>query len=149
MPVILGIIAFIVVIAVGIVGVYIILPLLGLFIIGFSIIVFIGSCIEGNSKSSRVKPANTVKLPKKEIHIKQGIYKLKNKFAPDFMEVELNEKESKYIEGLRKCIELEALINDTGMSKDDVENLYQKFGLVDSSKNRNAQISVIMCMNDY
>ena len=63
--------------------------------------------------------------------------------------IKLTKEECFYIQGLRAGRDSDALKVSINITQEEIENLYNKFGLVDTSKNRDAQLATIMCMNGY
>ena len=74
-------------------------------------------------------------------------FQIKNMFAPEINEVELSEKEIAFITAIASGVTGKKASQVLNLKQKDVKNLYLKFGLTDTTKNRGIQIATIAVTN--
>jgi hypothetical protein len=74
-------------------------------------------------------------------------YSIINKFAPNIKEVELSEKELKYIQELAQGEERTDTMRRLNITKEEEESLYNKLGLNNKKRHRDVQAVVIAVEN--
>ena len=74
-------------------------------------------------------------------------YKITNKFAPSITEVELSQKELRYIHELASGEERAETMRRLNITKEEEESLYNKLGLNNKKRHRDVQAVVIAAEN--
>lgn len=74
-------------------------------------------------------------------------YQISNKFAPHITEVELSQKELRFIQELAKGEERAETMRRLNITKEEEESLYNKLGLNNKKRHRDVQAVVIAAEN--
>ena len=75
--------------------------------------------------------------------------RIKNIFEPSIIAVDLSDKELDYITALVSGVGQERALNTIQLTPEELEKLYFKFGLSDTTKLREVQIATITSMSNF
>lgn len=70
-------------------------------------------------------------------------HKIVNRFEPGIVEVDLSEKELKYIQNIAKGEDKSNIMSSLNITDNEIEKIYTKFGLTNINRDRDVQVVVI------